>query len=149
MRDGTLVYHRCLTALPGNVARLRRELDMRLAGAGMPADRRAEVALVLSEAVTNAVLHAYHGADAGPVEVVATFHGEELELTVADRGRGMSPPGPSRGAGLGMSLMTRLADRVGVEGCGAGPGMRVRLAFGSAFDPGAAATGRAGAAPRS
>ncbi len=60
------------------------------------------VRIVVSELVGNAVLHAYHGRDPGPVLVLGRILRERLlVITIADRGRGMIVTsrlaGPRRG----------------------------------------------------
>jgi anti-sigma regulatory factor (Ser/Thr protein kinase) len=89
------------------------------------------VELAVSEAVNNAVVHAYRDRDpaAGPgrVRVTAVVRGDELLVTVVDEGSGMRPRLDSPGAGLGLGLMGTLADRIDID---EGPGgTRVTLAF--------------------
>jgi len=89
------------------------------------------VELAVSEAVNNAVLHAYRDRDptAGPgkVHVTAVVRGDELRVTVADEGIGMRPRADSPGAGLGLALMGTLADRIDIDQRRGGT--RVTLAF--------------------
>ena len=71
------------------------------------------VTLALSEAVSNAIVHAYVGEPApGPVEVHAetVCAGEALRLTVVDHGRGMCPRTDSPGIGAGLPLVSRVTD---------------------------------------
>ncbi len=76
------------------------------------ADRLDDVGLVVSEAVTNAINHAYIGADRGDVRVQVRLDGDELEVTVEDDGRGMMPRPDSPGLGLGLPLIASVADRL-------------------------------------
>jgi anti-sigma regulatory factor (Ser/Thr protein kinase) len=75
------------------------------------------IALAVSEAVTNAVVHAYVDAVApGEVEVFAKRHpGDGIEIHVCDEGRGMMPRRDSPGLGVGLPLITELAQRFKVE----------------------------------
>jgi anti-sigma regulatory factor (Ser/Thr protein kinase) len=75
------------------------------------------IALAVSEAVTNAVIHAYVGeARPGDVQVVAERHeGNGLEIQVCDDGRGMMPRSDSPGLGVGLPLVAKLAQRFRVE----------------------------------
>jgi anti-sigma regulatory factor (Ser/Thr protein kinase) len=75
------------------------------------------IALAVSEAVTNAVIHAYVGeACPGDVQVVAERHeGNGLEIQVCDDGRGMMPRSDSPGLGVGLPLVAKLAQRFRVE----------------------------------
>jgi anti-sigma regulatory factor (Ser/Thr protein kinase) len=75
------------------------------------------IALAVSEAVTNAVIHAYVDEPRpGDVEVVAERHpGDGLEIHVCDDGRGMMPRSDSPGLGVGLPLVAKLAQRFRVE----------------------------------
>jgi anti-sigma regulatory factor (Ser/Thr protein kinase) len=107
---GLLIYERVLPALAGSVARIRHELIDALARHHLAADRRADIALVVSEAATNAVLHAYCDTAPGPLYAAATLGGDSLIIWVDDFGCGMLPRRDSPGLGLGVALMTRLSD---------------------------------------
>ena len=70
---------------------------------GIAVDRDA-IGVVVSEAVTNAVVHAYRDRDAtGNVHVSATLDDEAVEIGVADDGTGMRPRVDSPGVGLGVA----------------------------------------------
>jgi anti-sigma regulatory factor (Ser/Thr protein kinase) len=84
--------------------------------AGVAVDRDA-VGVVVSEAVANAVMHAYRDRGApGRVRVAVEVGDERLELEVSDDGVGMAPRMDSPGAGLGLPLMAGFADEVLVDG---------------------------------
>jgi serine/threonine-protein kinase RsbW len=78
----------------------------------LAADRRADIALVVSEATTNAVLHAYGDTTPGPLYVAATLGGESLTVWICDIGSGMRPRRDSPGLGLGLGVITQLCDEV-------------------------------------
>jgi serine/threonine-protein kinase RsbW/stage II sporulation protein AB (anti-sigma F factor) len=88
------------------------------------------VALAVSEAVTNAVVHAYVDApEPGEIEVVAhVVPGDVLEIVVCDEGRGMLPRHDSPGVGLGLPLVATLAESFEVQ-VRSGGGTQVRMAF--------------------
>jgi anti-sigma regulatory factor (Ser/Thr protein kinase) len=94
---------------------------------GIAVDRDA-VSVVVSEAVTNAVLHAYRDRQRpGRVHVSACLDDEGVEVAVEDDGLGMRPRVDSPGVGLGLPLMGDLADCIEVTGrC---PGTRVAARF--------------------
>ena len=71
------------------------------------------IALAVSEAVTNAVVHAYVDApQPGDVEVIAELHlGNGLEIQVCDDGRGMMPRLDSPGLGVGLPIVAKLSER--------------------------------------
>jgi serine/threonine-protein kinase RsbW len=88
------------------------------------------IALAVTEAVTNAVLHAYLDApEPGEVEVVVQRVREDrVEILVCDEGRGMRPRTDSPGLGLGLPLVATLAEHFEVQARDGG-GTRVRMAF--------------------
>ena len=112
---GLLIYERVLPALAGSAAQIRSELMQTLAHHDCAADRRDDIALVVSEAATNAVLYAYGDTTPGPLYVAATLGGESLTIWVCDIGSGMLARGDSPGLGLGLALITRLCDEVQVS----------------------------------
>lgn len=86
------------------------------------------IALAVSEAFTNAVVHAYpEPSSAAEVEIVAERLARRLEVRVLDCGRGM-PPGPNRPDGMGIAMIRQLADRVEIEPRREG-GTRVVMSF--------------------
>jgi anti-sigma regulatory factor (Ser/Thr protein kinase) len=94
---------------------LRGAVARYLAGAGLSGRLTAVVKLAVSEAVTNAVVHAYVDADrAGPVSVTTSVSEAEVLVTVADEGCGMRPRVNSPGAGLGLPLIMQVATTVQV-----------------------------------
>jgi len=105
-----VLYDRSLPAEPANVGTLRRELNGALEPVEIGKQRRSDISLVVSEALTNAAVHAYVGMATGPVAVNATLSGLSLRITVRDRGRGMIPRTDSPGLGLGVGLLGRLSD---------------------------------------
>jgi anti-sigma regulatory factor (Ser/Thr protein kinase) len=102
-------------ARPDQVRLARREVEAyaRANGAIDPVG----IALAVSEAVTNAVVHAYiDAAEPGDVEVLAhRLHDNGLEVQVCDDGRGMKPRSDSPGLGVGLPLVAKLAECFRVE----------------------------------
>jgi anti-sigma regulatory factor (Ser/Thr protein kinase) len=102
-------------AQPDQVRLARREVEAyaREHGAVDP----SAIALAVSEAVTNAVIHAYIDEPLpGDVQVFAERHpGNGLEIQVCDDGRGMMPRSDSPGLGVGLPLLAKLAQRFHVE----------------------------------
>jgi serine/threonine-protein kinase RsbW len=87
-----------------------------------------DVALAVTEAVTNAVVHAYRGAEQGLMRVVACARPADLLVVVRDYGCGMSPNPDSPGAGLGLSVIGALAAELNIERPEGG-GTRLRIRF--------------------
>jgi anti-sigma regulatory factor (Ser/Thr protein kinase) len=86
------------------------------------------VALCVSEAVTNAVVHGYRGrADDEAIEVRAWEQDGGLCVVVRDYGHGLAAREDSPGLGLGMPLMSAMADRFAFAPDA--PGTRVEMWF--------------------
>lgn len=98
-----------LPAEPLSATRARRAVLEALRDVAV--DRDA-VSVVVTEAVTNAVLHAYRDREPGQVHVRAALEDDGVEIAVADDGMGLRPRPDSPGVGLGMPLIADLADRV-------------------------------------
>ncbi|HWM08404.1 MAG TPA: ATP-binding protein [Solirubrobacteraceae bacterium] len=75
----------------------------------------ADVLLAVSEVVTNCVVHGYRDAPAGSVALEARRNGDALLLSVTDDGSGMAPRLDSPGLGLGLPLISRVAERVDIS----------------------------------
>jgi anti-sigma regulatory factor (Ser/Thr protein kinase) len=127
MARATRLYER-LPARPQSIAPLRHAV-VDLARANGASDGELEdIAIAVSEAVTNVVLHAYTGHDApGALTVQAWMDGRRLHVAVCDEGVGMLSPADNPGLGFGLSVIHRIAARVDVED--AHPGVRLRMIF--------------------
>jgi anti-sigma regulatory factor (Ser/Thr protein kinase) len=101
-----------LPAEPVSVPRARRALVHFAQQHG--ADPEA-VAIAVSEAVGNALLHGYRDGASGEVRIRGEIDGGHLLVTVADEGVGMSPNPADPGLGLGLPLIGRVADSVEIE----------------------------------
>jgi serine/threonine-protein kinase RsbW len=87
-----------------------------------------DVALAVTEAATNAVVHAYRGDATGPMRVVACARHDGLVVVVRDYGCGMSPNPDSPGPGLGLSVIGAVANEMNIERPDDG-GTRIRIHF--------------------
>jgi anti-sigma regulatory factor (Ser/Thr protein kinase) len=97
-------------ATPEAVPLARRALAAVAAAAGAAGDRLDEIRLAVSEALTNAVVHAYRNGDEGRVHVTAAVASDELWVLIGDDGRGLHAWNDSRGLGIGLSLISGLSD---------------------------------------
>jgi anti-sigma regulatory factor (Ser/Thr protein kinase) len=95
-----------LPAKASSVPRAREALADLAHRVGAPID---DVKLAVSEAVGNAVMHAFRDGRPGTIRLQARRVGERLQIMVGDDGPGMTPHLDSPGLGLGISLITRLA----------------------------------------
>jgi anti-sigma regulatory factor (Ser/Thr protein kinase) len=112
------------------VAALRRAVDQYAARGGVDERRREDIALAMSEAVSNVVVHAYADREEpGEVRVNAWFDARGLQIAICDDGLGMTPRVDSPGLGLGLPLMGKVADRLLLEDSDPPPGTCVRMTF--------------------
>ncbi len=122
-------FRRRRPAVAGTVPVLRRELTEWAQVVGVGDVPLQAVRLAVSEALTNAVVHAFVGREAGTVELVATTDADALEVRVIDDGRGMGPRPDSPGLGMGVPMIGKLCSTVDLgEGPG-GAGTEVRMVF--------------------
>lgn len=102
------------------------------AAAGASSHQIENVRLLVSEAVTNAVQHAYTGLGRRnpAVHLSAVVASAELSIFVADDGRGLNAEGVRANGGLGLGLvwMTAFSDELTLH-TRAGGGLEVRLRF--------------------
>lgn len=78
---------------------------------GAPAPVLHDIALAVSEATSNAVLHAYRDGDrTGHVHLEAHAQRSMLDIRVSDDGCGMAPRVDSPGVGLGLPIIARVTD---------------------------------------
>jgi two-component sensor histidine kinase len=120
--------HERFRAIPTEVGPLRKAmlLFVRRECRGCCSQQFADdLALVFTEACSNAVLHAYPGNSHGWIEVEAKVTDGLLTMDVVDDGVGFGAEACTRGRGMGFNLMRGLADvEVRSRACG---GTKVRL----------------------
>jgi anti-sigma regulatory factor (Ser/Thr protein kinase) len=119
-------------ATPEGIGTVRRAMAEFAAAAGAGTATLAEVRLAVSEAVTNAVRHAYgDGARPGEIRATARVQGSgaarRLVLTISDDGPGVRPRTDSPGLGLGLPLISQMTDSVDIVNDE--PGATIRMGF--------------------
>jgi serine/threonine-protein kinase RsbW len=125
----TVSFEATFPSTPPGVGAMRREVAAFAQQAGMDADGVGSVRLAVSEAATNAVVHAYRGADdGGELRVRAFVGGSELVVIVGDTGLGLAPRPDSPGLGLGLPLMASVTKRFQVVSDGR-TGTEIHMAF--------------------
>ena len=112
-----------LPAAPASVGAARRLLRRFAGDLGVDLDA---VELAVSEAVANAVVHAYEGGR-GTVELQVAAAPYELRVVVRDHGCGLGGNGSGAGAGFGLPIIRRLARHV--EVADARPGVVLTMTF--------------------
>jgi anti-sigma regulatory factor (Ser/Thr protein kinase) len=119
-------------ATADQVAVLRRAVTDYAQCAGLADGRLGDVRLAVSEAVTNAVLHAYRDRDPGEIRVEAVVQDDGcLAIVVEDDGFGPLPRPDSPGLGLGLPTIASVADAVELSaGNAAGARLSMRFATG-------------------
>ena len=122
-----------LSADVASVATARRALSELIGAHHIDVDEVA-VALCVSEAVATAIVHGYRGVAAQDdlIEVRSWEQDGGLCVVVRDYGRGLAARADSPGLGLGMPLMTAMADRFAFAPDA--PGTRVEMWFAPAAD---------------
>lgn len=76
----------------------------------------SDIALAVTEATTNVVLHAYRDRELpGMVTIEAHRNGDHVHLSVRDEGTGLTPRVDSPGLGLGLGLIAQVADSADVR----------------------------------
>ncbi|MBS1892214.1 MAG: ATP-binding protein [Actinobacteria bacterium] len=115
----------CHPAVPESVPILRHAAADFAAEHGADADLCGDIALAVSEAVTNAVKHSQaHVED--PVRLTVAVVGDWLEIRVIDRGAGFGLR-DSDGLGLGLPTIARLAAQLTISQEGQGTELLMRF----------------------
>jgi anti-sigma regulatory factor (Ser/Thr protein kinase) len=126
--DAVASLNECYPATAASVPRARKALGRFAAKAGVDGERLEGIRLVVSEAVSNAVLHAYDDGN-GEIQVTAAVVPGELWILVADEGYGLrAEPSENRGLGLGLGWMAQFSDGLTLVTRSSG-GLEVRLRF--------------------
>ena len=86
------------------------------------------IAIAVSEAVTNAVVHAYPDDPGGHVHVHVSQEPGALLIIVSDNGQGMATRSDHSGLGVGLTLIARLCSSLQIDGDGGGTRVTMRFA---------------------
>jgi serine/threonine-protein kinase RsbW/stage II sporulation protein AB (anti-sigma F factor) len=120
--------HRSMAAVPASVPVLRSAVAAFARASGVREPLLSSVKLAVSEAVTNAVLHAYVGLRPGPVRLHAWLEEDRLLVEVSDDGAGMMPRLDSPGLGVGLPFIADTADALDISASPRG-GAQLRMTF--------------------
>ena len=127
MESGTTTFARSYGAEPASVALARAELASFASGAGAAGVLLDGLRLAVSEAVTNAVRHAYP-LGPGEIRVRASARDEVLEVVVSDDGCGVHSDSDAGGLGVGLALISEVSDEMALAPRAEG-GTDVRMRF--------------------
>jgi serine/threonine-protein kinase RsbW len=119
-------------ATPASVREGRGAVVALAARAGARGEQLEAIALACSEALTNAVVHAYQGA-VGQIHVSAGVVTGEFWVLVADDGCGLRARSDSPGLGFGLKLIAQSTDGLAIvkRSCG---GTELRMRFNLSSD---------------
>lgn len=117
-----------LPAEPSTVAAIRNGVREFARAHGASEALLMDVALAVTEAVTNAVVHAFVDREPGTVWTSIDAGPDELVVTVTDDGRGMQPRADSPGLGLGLPTIASLTRSMDMHPSPGG-GTTITMAF--------------------
>jgi serine/threonine-protein kinase RsbW/stage II sporulation protein AB (anti-sigma F factor) len=113
-----------------SVPLLRREVVEFVERSEVCLERTADIRLAVSEALSNAVVHAYrHTDEPGKLEVSAERSDNTVEVVVRDCGSGMNPRHDSPGLGLGLPVIAHTTDRYEVQCADGSTGTEIHMCF--------------------
>jgi serine/threonine-protein kinase RsbW len=113
-------------ATPLGVRTLRHEMTGVATDCGMDAKTIADVRLAVTEAATNAVMHAY-AETPGELTLTAAVEDGELAIVIGDTGPGFDAQRDSPGLGVGLSVIATVAKRLRIVSSALGT--EVHMAF--------------------
>jgi len=117
-------------AVPDEIGPLRRAVARYAADQSVADPPMTDLKLALSEAITNAVVHAFPTGEPGTITVLVSVAEHDVTVTVTDDGRGLRPRSDSPGGGLGLTLIATVARTAQFSVPPGGQGTSVRMTFG-------------------
>jgi anti-sigma regulatory factor (Ser/Thr protein kinase) len=122
---------RSFAAAPTSLAPARHAVAALARAAGATPEEVEDIRLATSEAVTNAIVHAYPD-ETGDIHLTAAVAGGELWLLVADDGSGLHRGRGTSGLGLGLTLIAQASDELTiVKRSNGGTELRMRFRLGA------------------
>ena len=85
------------------------------------------IAIAVSEAVANAVTHAYRDGAAGPVRVFADLEPGSLLIMISDDGQGMTPHPDRPSLGAGLDVIAQIAASLQIDDDSSGTRLTMRF----------------------
>jgi PAS domain S-box-containing protein len=122
-------WQRDFPAEPAAVSHVRRAVTARALELGVSEVMSRDIALAISEAATNVVVHAFVGSEPGLLRVVVEPLDDRLAICVIDDGSGLVPRSDSPGIGLGLPTIGQLTESFDIRAGPDGRGTEVRMVF--------------------
>ncbi|AEV72269.1 PAS domain S-box [Mycolicibacterium rhodesiae NBB3] len=122
--DVAIVVYRCpprpllidTDAAPRRLSDVRHRVSEWLDANGIGEPLADDIILVVNEASSNCVEHAYRGHDAGRMRIEAEVLGDQVRFCVVDSGSWKVPPADPGTRGRGLLLISKISDEVAVSG---------------------------------
>jgi serine/threonine-protein kinase RsbW len=109
------------------LAEIRRRLAVWLEPIGVSNTGIADIVLVVNEACTNCIEHAYRGIAAGSIRVEANQAGGQIVVDIADHGAWQTPPSQPSTRGRGLPIMRAVSDGVDLKSSPEGTTVRMKF----------------------
>jgi anti-sigma regulatory factor (Ser/Thr protein kinase) len=109
------------------LAEIRRRLTCWLEPIGVSKTGVADIVLVVNEACTNCIEHAYRDIDAGSICVDANHDGAQIVVDIADHGVWQTPSSQPNTRGRGLPIMRAVSARVDVRSSPRGTTVRMKF----------------------
>jgi serine/threonine-protein kinase RsbW len=109
------------------LAEIRRRLAVWLQPIGVSTTGIADIVLVVNEACTNCIEHAYRGIAAGSICVEANQAGGQIVVDIADHGEWQTPPSQPSTRGRGLPIMRAVSDAVDLKSSPQGTTVRMKF----------------------
>jgi anti-sigma regulatory factor (Ser/Thr protein kinase) len=106
---------------------IRHQLNGWLEPIGMSETNIADIVLVVNEACTNCIEHAYRNTAPGILRIEGDVDGRRIDICIADSGVWKPPPRHSTTRGRGLPIMQAVSEQVEVDHTDTGT--TVRLTF--------------------
>lgn len=113
---------------PASVGAIRSAVVNFAARGGFSEEKIGAIKTAVSEAATNAIVHGYGDVD-GEVTLSAELSGDVLRIAISDHGHGMLPRRETHGLGLGLPLISTIADHVEIISPTTNGGTEVQMHF--------------------
>jgi PAS domain S-box-containing protein len=117
-------------AIAARLIDVRHRLAEWLRSASVPDSLAADIVLVVNEACSNSVEHAYRGREPGTMRIEAALDDRHIAVQVADSGSWKTPRADPGTRGRGLLLMRALSDLVELDGTAEGTTVGMRFVFG-------------------